>query len=60
MRTLLDGLTLLSSGASSSSRLYTEVDRLARAYHWSEEAILALPVSRRRSYLELVAARGLE
>ena len=60
VRTLLDGLTLLSSGASSGGRLYTEIDRLARAYHWSEEAILALPVGRRRRYLDLVAARGLE
>jgi hypothetical protein len=56
VRTLLDGLTLLTSGASPSGRLYGEIDRLARAYHWSEEAILALPVSRRRRYLDLIAA----
>ena len=58
VRTLLDGLALLSSGAASSGRLYGEIDRVARAYHWSEAAILALPVSRRRRYLDLIAAEG--
>jgi hypothetical protein len=28
-----------------------DVHRLARAYHWSEEDVLALPVTRRRRYL---------
>lgn len=34
-------------------RLLREVDALARAYHWSEAEILALPAARRRAYLEL-------
>ena len=59
VRTLLDGMALLSSGASPSGRLYGEIDRVARAYHWSEAAILALPVSRRRRYLDLITAQGL-
>lgn len=37
-------------------RLLREVDVLARAYHWSEAAILALPPARRRAYLELAEA----
>jgi hypothetical protein len=31
--------------------LVADVHRLARAYHWSEEDVLALPVTRRRRYL---------
>ncbi|HET7429880.1 MAG TPA: hypothetical protein VFJ89_00090 [Nocardioides sp.] len=38
-------------------RLLREVHALATAYGWSEEAILGLPPSRRRRYLELVAPR---
>jgi hypothetical protein len=34
-------------------RLMVEVAALARAYGWSEEAVLALPASRRHRYLEL-------
>jgi hypothetical protein len=34
--------------------LFAEVDRLARAYHWSEHEILALPAPRRRRYLDLI------
>ncbi|MBU3079003.1 hypothetical protein [Sphingomonas quercus] len=56
VRTLLDGLSLLLSGAATADRLFEQVDRLARAYHWSEDAILALPAARRRRYLDLVAA----
>ncbi|MGY1670357.1 T4 family baseplate hub assembly chaperone [Geodermatophilus sp. SYSU D00710] len=40
----------------ASRRLLAEVDTLARVYGWSEDAILALPPARRRSYLELVGA----
>ncbi len=36
--------------------VFEDVHRLARAYRWSEADILALPVARRRRYLELVAA----
>jgi hypothetical protein len=35
-------------------RLMAEVAVLARAYHWSEGDILALPPGRRRFYLEAV------
>jgi hypothetical protein len=38
--------------------IFTEVHRLARAYHWSEAEILALPMARRRHYLGLLAAEG--
>jgi hypothetical protein len=34
-------------------RLLREVHALARAYHWSEAEILALPAARRRAYLEM-------
>lgn len=37
--------------------LAREVDRIASAYGWSEEVILALPPGRRRRYLDLIAAR---
>lgn len=40
--------------------LYQEVHTLAYHYHWSEEAILALPQERRHLYLNLIqSARGL-
>jgi hypothetical protein len=38
--------------------LFHEVDRLARAYGWSEAAILALPPGRRRRYVAMVDAVG--
>jgi hypothetical protein len=56
VRTLLDAFALLTSGLASSDRLYAEVDRLARTYHWSEAEILAMPLARRRRYLELIMA----
>ena len=37
--------------------VYEDVDLLARRYHWDEETILALPVSRRARYVDL-ARRG--
>ncbi|HEV8325053.1 MAG TPA: hypothetical protein VG389_25790 [Myxococcota bacterium] len=37
-------------------RLLREVDRLARAYGWSEDAILSLSPLRRQAYLELASA----
>jgi hypothetical protein len=39
---------------SRVERLLREVDEIARAYHWSEPQILALPPERRRMYLELI------
>jgi hypothetical protein len=37
--------------------LLLEIDQLARAYHWSEADILAIPAARRRRYLALIDAR---
>ncbi len=45
----------------SAHPLLEEIHRIARAYHWSETEILALPRGRRRRYLELIdAGRGLQ
>ncbi|HKE00072.1 MAG TPA: hypothetical protein VKE69_03620 [Planctomycetota bacterium] len=46
---------LLSELEGWAERLLEEVDRLARAYGWSEAEILALGPYRRRRYLELAA-----
>lgn len=35
-----------------------DVHTLARAYHWSERDILALPLPRRLAYLALLEAEG--
>lgn len=37
-------------------RLMYEIDALARAYHWSEDAIVAMSARRRAAYLEMVSA----
>jgi hypothetical protein len=43
-----------------ASFVYEDIDLLAQRYHWSEEAILAMPQSRRASYAELARqSRGL-
>jgi hypothetical protein len=39
-----------------ADHLLREVHTLATAYHWSEDAILAMPQARRERYLELIAA----
>lgn len=54
----IDALTLLTKKLSSSTALYGEVYRMARAYHWSEADILNLPVQRRRTYLAVVETAG--
>ena len=38
----------------AASGLFAQVHELARAYHWSEESILALDRTRRRSYVSLI------
>ncbi len=38
--------------------LLRQVDVVARAYGWSEDAILALPAQRRRRYIELIEQRS--
>jgi hypothetical protein len=42
---------------AEARRLIAEVDALARAYGWSETAILALGADRRQSYLEALGLR---
>ena len=54
VRGTLDALSLLSSRLGPPGAIPLDVDRLARAYHWSEEAILALPTARRQRYLALL------
>lgn len=52
---VFDAATLLWSDLRDQARrLMAEVAILARAYHWSEGDILALPPGRRRFYLEAV------
>lgn len=52
---LLDGYALLQNGLGGSQRVYDDVFRMARAYHWSEAEILSLPLRRRRHYLAIAA-----
>lgn len=40
-----------------ADRLMREIDAIARAYGWSEDAILALPADRRRRYVALASAQ---
>lgn len=42
--------------AAQARRLFDEVDALARAYGWSEAAILGMSSARRRQYLQKVGA----
>ena len=43
-------------GLADARRLLGEVAALAERFGWSEEALLAMPGSRRRAYLDLVRA----
>jgi hypothetical protein len=45
---------LLERAAGRRERLLDMVHRIARAYHWSEAEILALPPARRARYLERI------
>ncbi|HEX8168733.1 MAG TPA: hypothetical protein VF601_23475 [Beijerinckiaceae bacterium] len=54
----LDAFTLLGAELARSGSILVDVSRLARAYHWNEADILALPVARRRRYLALLAESG--
>jgi hypothetical protein len=38
--------------------LFCQIDAIARAYGWSERAILALPAARRGTYVAMIAARA--
>jgi len=53
---LIDGHAILRTGLGGAQRLYGDVYRMARAYHWSEAEILALPLKRRRHYLAIAGA----
>lgn len=55
--TLLDGFTLLRTALGDANSLYGDIYRMARAYHWSEADILALPLRRRRHYMAIAAAQ---
>lgn len=46
---------LLRALSPRRGRIEEEVHALAFYYHWTEEAILALPLNRRRRYLDLIA-----
>ena len=50
--------TLVGLLARERDRLVSDVDRLARAYHWSEADILALSPQRRRLYLQRLEAQS--
>jgi len=52
---VVDPGTFLVRELAGRHGIFAEVDQLARAYHWSEAEILALPVARRRRYLAMVA-----
>ncbi len=56
---LLDFGAYLLAELAGGETIYDQVDRIARAYHWSEADILALPFARRRRYLTLIAEGGL-
>ena len=52
---LLDAGAILRARCTMGEGIFIEVGRMARAYHWSEAEILALPRQRRRRYLDLAA-----
>ena len=54
----LDAFTLLGAELARADSIFADVSRLARAHHWSEADILALPVTRRRRYLALLGEGG--
>lgn len=51
---VVDALSLFMTGLENRGNIFQQVDRLARAYHWSERELLALSFQRRQRYLELV------
>jgi hypothetical protein len=54
-RTLVDaGAVLVEEAVGGARWLVEEIHVLAWHYHWSEDAILALPTARRRRYLDLI------
>ncbi|MFV2054092.1 hypothetical protein [Aliiroseovarius sp. YM-037] len=51
---LLDPLMLLLGEMDRLGGVLAEIDCIARAYHWSEAELLALPAYRRRLYLRAI------
>jgi outer membrane murein-binding lipoprotein Lpp len=43
---------------AQASELFDDVDAIARSYHWTEEAILALPRARRAAYASCARGEG--
>ncbi|MGD9535606.1 MAG: hypothetical protein AB7P52_03690 [Alphaproteobacteria bacterium] len=54
----LDPYDLFRSRTQHAPDILFDIDRIARAYHWSEAEIMALPVARRRRYLAMIEAAG--
>jgi hypothetical protein len=54
----LDAFQFLKAASICRGSIFAEVHRLARAYHWSEADILAMPLARRRLYLALLDTEG--
>jgi hypothetical protein len=50
---LIDGFAILHAGLGRGEGLFADTYRMARAYHWSEREIHALPIARRKRYLAL-------
>ncbi|RLJ59882.1 hypothetical protein BCF46_0072 [Litoreibacter meonggei] len=48
----------LSFAFPNAAALVQQIHALATAYHWSEDAILDMPSSRRRAYAKLIAEGG--
>jgi hypothetical protein len=58
---LVDPLALLLAEMERHGGIVAELDRIARAYHWSEADLLCLTAHRRRLYLRAIAeAEALE
>jgi hypothetical protein len=53
---LLDGYAILQCGLGGANRIYDDVFRIARTFHWSEYEILSLPLRRRRHYVAIAEA----
>ena len=57
--TALDTATYFFQEMSARfQRMFRDVHLLARAYHWTEPAILALPFEHRRAYVRLIEEEG--
>lgn len=55
---LFDAGSFLLARLTNGDSIFAEIHRIARAYHWNEAEILALPVARRQRYLTFIATGG--